>query len=167
MIDKFVQTMADAMADVQDGSTVLLAGFGAVGQPLHLIDGWIEQSAKDLTIVANNPGVGRIGLARLRDLGRVRKVICSFPRSSESNWKSYRRAPWPNACTPQAPVFLPFLPPLPSEHGWRKARNTEKSTAEHMSWETHFPVIWRWLNAGRLIVGETSPIASQAATSIR
>ncbi|NND48646.1 MAG: 3-oxoacid CoA-transferase subunit A [Rhizobiales bacterium] len=83
MIDKFVQTMADAMADVQDGSTVLLAGFGAVGQPLHLIDGLIEQGAKDLTIVANNPGVGRVGLARLLDLGRVRKVICSFPRSSD------------------------------------------------------------------------------------
>ena len=83
MIDKFVQTMADAMDGIKDGSTVLLAGFGAVGQPLHLIDGLIEQGAKDLTIVANNPGVGRVGLARLLDLGRVRKVVCSFPRSSD------------------------------------------------------------------------------------
>ena len=83
MIDKFVQTMADAVDGIKDGSTVLLAGFGAVGQPVHLIDGLIEQGARDLTIVANNPGVGRVGLARLLDLGRVRKVICSFPRSSD------------------------------------------------------------------------------------
>jgi 3-oxoadipate CoA-transferase alpha subunit len=83
MIDKFVQTMADAMAGVADGSTVLIAGFGAVGQPVHLIDGLIEQGAKELTVVANNPGVGRVGLARLLELGRVRKVICSFPRSSD------------------------------------------------------------------------------------
>jgi 3-oxoadipate CoA-transferase alpha subunit len=83
MINKFVQTMADAMAGVADGSTVLIAGFGAVGQPVHLIDGLIEQGAKELTVVANNPGVGRVGLARLLELGRVRKVICSFPRSSD------------------------------------------------------------------------------------
>jgi len=83
MIDKFVQSMAEAMDGVEDGSTVLIAGFGAVGQPVHLIDGLIEQGAKDLTVVANNPGVGRVGLARLLELGRVRKVICSFPRSSD------------------------------------------------------------------------------------
>lgn len=81
MIDKFVQSMADAMDGVKDGATVLIAGFGAVGQPLHLIDGLIEQGAKELVVVSNNPGVGRVGLARLLDLGRVRKVICSFPRS--------------------------------------------------------------------------------------
>jgi 3-oxoadipate CoA-transferase, alpha subunit len=81
MIDKFVQSMADAMDGVKDGATVLIAGFGAVGQPLHLIDGLIEQGARDLVVVSNNPGVGRVGLARLLDLGRVRKVICSFPRS--------------------------------------------------------------------------------------
>lgn len=83
MIDKFVRTMAEAMEGIQDGSTVLIAGFGSVGQPNALIDGLIEQGAKDLTVVANNPGVGRVGLARLLDLGRVRKIICSFPRSSD------------------------------------------------------------------------------------
>jgi len=83
MIDKFVRTMAEAMEGVKDGSTVLVGGFGSVGQPNALIDGLIEQGAKDLTIVANNPGVGRVGLARLLDLGRVRKIICSFPRSSD------------------------------------------------------------------------------------
>jgi 3-oxoadipate CoA-transferase alpha subunit len=83
MIDKFVQSTADAMEGVRDGSTVLIGGFGAIGQPNHLIDGLIEQGATDLTVVANNPGVGRTGLARLLDVGRVRKILCSFPRSSD------------------------------------------------------------------------------------
>jgi 3-oxoadipate CoA-transferase alpha subunit len=83
MINKIVQTMADAMAGIKDGSTVLIGGFGSVGQPVHLIDGLIEQGAKDLTVVSNNPGVGRVGLARLFAVGQVRKVICSFPRSSD------------------------------------------------------------------------------------
>jgi 3-oxoadipate CoA-transferase alpha subunit len=83
MIDKIVQSMADAMADIKDGSTVLVGGFGAVGQPNALIDGLIEQGATDLIVAANNAGVGHIGLARLMELGRVRKIICSFPRSSD------------------------------------------------------------------------------------
>ena len=83
MINKIVRDMAEAMQGIQDGSTVLIGGFGAVGQPNALIDGLIEQGAKDLTVVANNAGVGRIGLARLMELGRVRKIICSFPRSSD------------------------------------------------------------------------------------
>lgn len=83
MINKIVASIADALADIKDGSTVLVGGFGAAGQPLQLIDGLIEQGAKDLTIVANNAGSGRAGLARLLDLGRVRKVVCSFPRSSD------------------------------------------------------------------------------------
>ena len=83
MINKIVQSMAEAMADIKDGSTVLIGGFGAVGQPNALIDGLIEQGATDLTVAANNAGVGHIGLARLMELGRVRKIICSFPRSSD------------------------------------------------------------------------------------
>jgi 3-oxoadipate CoA-transferase alpha subunit len=83
MIDKIVQTMADAMAGIADGSVVLLGGFGAVGQPNALIDGLIEQGAKHLTVACNNAGVGRLGLARLMDLERVDKLICSFPRSSD------------------------------------------------------------------------------------
>ena len=85
MIDKRVATMAEAMAGVPDGATVLVGGFGAVGQPNALIDGLIEQGAGDLTIVANNAGVGRVGLARLMELGRVRRIVCSFPRSSDSS----------------------------------------------------------------------------------
>jgi 3-oxoadipate CoA-transferase, alpha subunit len=83
MINKIVQDMADAMAGIKDGSTVLIGGFGAVGQPNALIEGLINQGAKDLTVAANNAGVGHVGLARLMELGRVRKIICSFPRSSD------------------------------------------------------------------------------------
>ena len=81
MINKIVRTMAEAMAGIGDGAVVLLGGFGSIGQPNALIDGLIEHGAKDLTVVSNNAGVGRIGLARLLELGRVRKIICSYPRS--------------------------------------------------------------------------------------
>jgi 3-oxoadipate CoA-transferase alpha subunit len=83
MINKIVQSMADAMAGIADGSIVLLGGFGSVGQPNALIDGLIEQGAKGLTVACNNAGAGRVGLARLMDLGRVAKIVCSFPRSSD------------------------------------------------------------------------------------
>ncbi len=83
MINKIVQSMADAMAGIKDGSTVLIGGFGAVGQPNALIDGLIEQGASDLTVACNNAGVGHVGLARLMELGRVSKIVCSFPRSSD------------------------------------------------------------------------------------
>src|SRR5262249_45870927 len=63
MINKIVQSMAQAMADIRDGAVVLLGGFGSIGQPNALIDGLIEQGAKDLTVVSNNAGVGRAGLA--------------------------------------------------------------------------------------------------------
>ena len=81
MINKIVQTMAEAMTGIDDGAVVLLGGFGSIGQPNALIDGLIEHGASDLTVVSNNAGVGRIGLARLLELGRVRKIICSYPRS--------------------------------------------------------------------------------------
>jgi 3-oxoadipate CoA-transferase alpha subunit len=83
MINKIVQSVADALAGVKDGSIVLVGGFGSVGQPDALIEGLIEQGAKDLVAVANNAGIGHVGLARLMELGRVRKIICSFPRSSD------------------------------------------------------------------------------------
>ena len=84
MIDKHVRSVAEALEGVADGSTVLVGGFGAVGQPNALIEGLIEQGAKDLTVVANNAGTGQVGLARLMLLGRVRKIVCSFPRSAGS-----------------------------------------------------------------------------------
>ena len=84
MINKIVRSIAEALEGVKDGSTVLMGGFGAVGQPDELIEGLIEQGAKDLTVVANNAGAGKVGLAKLMEAGRVRKIICSFPRSAGS-----------------------------------------------------------------------------------
>lgn len=81
MISKVVESLAQAVAGIQDGSVVLIGGFGEVGQPRALVDALIEQGASNLTVVANNAGVGHAGIARLMELGRVRKVICSFPRS--------------------------------------------------------------------------------------
>jgi len=85
MIDKIAASVADALANVRDGSTVLIGGFGTSGIPGELIDGLIEQGAKDLTVVNNNAGNGDTGLAALLKTGRVRKVICSFPRQVDSH----------------------------------------------------------------------------------
>ncbi len=84
MIDRIVKTMAEAMTGIADGAVVLLGGFGSVGQPQALIDGLIEQGARDLTVVANNAGSGGEGLAKLLALGRVRRIVCSYPRSPSS-----------------------------------------------------------------------------------
>ncbi|MDR3660933.1 MAG: 3-oxoacid CoA-transferase subunit A [Mycobacterium sp.] len=84
MIDKIVRSMAEAMVGIGDGAVVLIGGFGAVGQPDALIEGLVEQGATDLTVVANNAGTGHAGLARLMELGRVRRIVCSFPRSAGS-----------------------------------------------------------------------------------
>ncbi|VCU71306.1 3-oxoadipate CoA-transferase subunit A [Pigmentiphaga humi] len=84
MINKIVASVAEALADVKDGSTVLVGGFGTAGLPNALIDGLIEQGAKDLVVVNNNAGNGYTGLAALLKTERVRKVICSFPRQADS-----------------------------------------------------------------------------------
>lgn len=84
MIDKTVATVAAAVADIPDGATVMIGGFGTAGMPSQLIDALIEQGARDLTIVNNNAGNGDIGLAALLKKKRVRKIICSFPRQTDS-----------------------------------------------------------------------------------
>ncbi len=83
MINKIVQSMAEALAGISDGSVVLVGGFGSIGQPNALIEALIEQGARELTIVANNAGVGHSGLARLMEVGRVRKIVCSYPRTTD------------------------------------------------------------------------------------
>jgi 3-oxoadipate CoA-transferase, alpha subunit len=84
MIDKIASTIAQALAGTQDGATVMIGGFGTAGIPNELIDGLIAQGAKDLTIVNNNAGNGDEGLAALLKAGRVRKIICSYPRQADS-----------------------------------------------------------------------------------
>ncbi|GLS12839.1 3-oxoacid CoA-transferase subunit A [Hydrogenophaga electricum] len=85
MIDKIAPSIAEALAGVQDGATVLIGGFGTAGIPNELIDGLIAQGARGLTVVNNNAGNGDTGLAALLATGRVRKIICSFPRQVDSH----------------------------------------------------------------------------------
>ena len=84
MIDKTVASLDEAVADVHDGATVMIGGFGGAGMPAELIDALIGQGARELTIVNNNAGNGETGLAALLKAGRVRKILCSFPRQADS-----------------------------------------------------------------------------------
>ena len=85
MIDKIAASIDEALQDVPHGATVMIGGFGTAGIPNELIEGLIRQGARDLTIVNNNAGNGDHGLAALLKTGRVRKVICSFPRQVDSH----------------------------------------------------------------------------------
>lgn len=82
---EILESVDEAVRGIEDGSTVLVGGFGFAGMPFDLVDGLIRQGAKDLTIVSNNAGNGDVGLAALLKTGRVRKVVCSFPRQSDSH----------------------------------------------------------------------------------
>ena len=84
MIDKTVADVAEAVAGIRDGATVMIGGFGRAGQPVELIDALIAGGASGLTIVNNNAGNGDTGLAALLAAGRVRRIVCSFPRQSDS-----------------------------------------------------------------------------------
>jgi 3-oxoadipate CoA-transferase alpha subunit len=84
LINKIVATTAAAVADIPDGTTIMIGGFGTAGMPSELVDAMIAQGAKDLTIVSNNAGNGETGLAALIKAKRVKKIICSFPRQTDS-----------------------------------------------------------------------------------
>lgn len=84
MIDKLRASVAEALQDVRDGATVLIGGFGNSGVPHELIDGLIDQGARDLVLVSNNAGNGDHGMAALIKARRVRKIVCSFPRQADS-----------------------------------------------------------------------------------
>ncbi len=84
MIDKRFASAREAVADLHDGATVMIGGFGEAGSPIELIHALIDQGASGLTVVSNNTGTGLVGLAALLRAGRVRKVVCSFPRTAGS-----------------------------------------------------------------------------------
>ena len=84
MIDKQLKSAALAIADIRDGATIMIGGFGEAGSPIELIHALIDQGAKDLTVINNNTGNGEVGLAALIKNGQVKKMICSYPRSSHS-----------------------------------------------------------------------------------
>ncbi|HJT40446.1 MAG TPA: 3-oxoacid CoA-transferase subunit A [Sphingobium sp.] len=85
MIDKSMNSAAAAVADIRDGASVMIGGFGTAGMPDELIDALIARGTGDLTIINNNAGNGETGVAALIKAGRVRKIICSFPRQSDSH----------------------------------------------------------------------------------
>jgi len=85
MIDKFVPSIAAALAGITDGATILLGGFGSVGQPQQLLEGVIALGVRNLTIVSNNAGGAFGGLPKLMATGAIAKVICSYPRSTEAS----------------------------------------------------------------------------------
>jgi 3-oxoadipate CoA-transferase alpha subunit len=84
VISKVVESAAAAVAGIEDGATIMIGGFGVAGLPAALVDAVIEQGARDLTIVSNNAGTGDTGLAALLRTKRVRKIICSYPRQTDS-----------------------------------------------------------------------------------
>jgi 3-oxoadipate CoA-transferase alpha subunit len=84
MIDKFVPDIATALEGVADGATIMMGGFGAIGQPTALVDHIADMGVKDLTIIANNAGAAFGGMTKLLQAGAIRKVVCSYPRSTNS-----------------------------------------------------------------------------------
>ncbi|UXN06214.1 3-oxoacid CoA-transferase subunit A [Bartonella sp. HY761] len=82
-MNKTIGSLADAVKNIHDGATIMIGGFGGSGAPIELIHALIDKGAKDLTVINNNAGNGRIGIAAMIDAGMVKKMICSFPRSSD------------------------------------------------------------------------------------
>lgn len=103
MINKILPSVHDAVADIFDGATILISGFGEAGSPIELIHALIDQGAKNLTVVSNNAGSGHVGLAALIEQRRVRKVICSYPRTANSKVfpELYRKGEIELELTPQ------------------------------------------------------------------
>ncbi|MGO1766205.1 3-oxoadipate CoA-transferase [Advenella sp. S44] len=106
MINKFLDDIHEALADVFDGATVLIGGFGGAGHPTELIHALIDQGAKELTVVNNNAGNHDTGLAALIKAGRVRKMICSFPKASHSYVfnEMYKEGKIELECVPQGTI---------------------------------------------------------------
>lgn len=154
MIDKSVSTLSEAIAGIHDGATILIGGFGPAGQPTFLIDALIDQGARDLTIINNNAGNGEVGLAALLKAGRVRKIICSFPRQVDSQIfdNLYRRGKVELELVPQgnlaariqaAGAGLGAVCPPATARRWRKARRHGKSTVATTCWSTRSKPISR------------------------
>lgn len=167
MINKIANSVADAMAGIQDGSTVMVGGFGTAGIPNELIDGLIAHGAKDLTVVNNNAGNGDTGMAALLKTGRVRKIICSFPRQADSYVfdELYRSGKLELELTPQGNLSEriraagagvgAFFTPTGFGTDLAKGKETAKSTARCTCWNTPFTATWPWLRPSAATAGAT------------
>ena len=155
MIDKTVRSAAEALEGVRDGAVVLMGGFGNVGEPMALMDGLIEQGAKDLTVVGIHAGVAEDHVARLVGLGRVRKVIVSWTRSTTPSAFAplYAAGRIELELVPQGTLaeriraagagFRPSSPPPPPGPSWRRARKPARSTGGSMCWNRRSTPTWR------------------------
>jgi 3-oxoadipate CoA-transferase alpha subunit len=156
MINKIADSIAEALAGVQDGATVLIGGFGTSGNPIELIDGLIAQGARDLTVVNNNAGNADEGLAALLKTGQVRKIICSFPRQVDS-WvfdDLYRAGRIELELVPQGNLAERMRAagagigassaPRPTARSSPRARRRARSTESITCWSTPSTATWHW-----------------------
>lgn len=187
MISKIVSSAAEALADIEDGSTVLIGGFGLAGHPVALIEGLLEQGATDLTIVSNNAGNGDHGLAALIAAGRVRKVTCSFPRQVDS-WhfdRAYRAGAVELELVPQGNLAERLRAAgvgvgaffTPTGVGTELALGKEHRTIDGKQYVLEYPIrgdvalvgAWKGDRWGNLLYRETSrnfnPLMAAAATT--
>jgi 3-oxoadipate CoA-transferase alpha subunit len=150
MINKFFDSPQAALADLPDGATVMLGGFGNAGMPVELIDALIAHGAKDLTVVNNNAGNGDTGLAALIGAGRVRKILCSFPRQADS-WhfdKLYRAGKLELELVPQGTLAERIRAAgagvggffTPTAHGTRLAEGKETRRIGDRDYVLEFPI---------------------------
>jgi 3-oxoadipate CoA-transferase alpha subunit len=155
VIDKTVTSVEAAVADIFDGATVMIGGFGTAGMPSELIDALIARGPRELTIVNNNAGNGDTGLAALLKARRVRKIICSFPRQTDSHVFDalYRSGEIELELTPQGNLaeriraagagIGGFFTPTGYGTCWPKGRRRASSTANTMCWSRLFTPILR------------------------
>ena len=175
MINKIADNIAQALQGTPDGATVLIGGFGTAGIPIELIDGLIAQGARDLTVVNNNAGNGEAGLAALLKTGRVRKVICSFPRQADSQVFDalYRSGKLELELVPQGNLaerlraagagIGAFFTPT----GFGTRRKHASSTDAPMCWNTPYGETWHSSRQSAATAGATWSIARRRATSAR
>jgi 3-oxoadipate CoA-transferase alpha subunit len=153
MIDKFVHSMADAMTGIADGSTILLGGFGDVGIPTALLDGLIQQGARDLTIVAVAGGRDGSAIEQLLSLGRVRKLICSFVRPASLSGRLLQRGDLEVEIIPQGTMaermraagagITGFYTPTGADTLLAEDVRRARSAADSVCWNTRCPATSR------------------------
>ena len=171
MIDKFVASAEAALADIPDGATIMIGGFGGAGMPVVLIDALIAQGARNLTIVNNNAGNADTGLAALIAAKRVRKILCSFPRQTDS-WhfdKAYRAGELELELVPQGTLAERIRAAgagigaffTPTAFGTDLAKGKETRRIGDRDYVLEYP------RPSAPTVGATSPTARRRATSRR
>ena len=154
MIDKRSSDPAAALGVVGDGATVMIGGFGEAGSPVELIDALMDQGAGDLTVVSNNAGSGTTGLAALIRAGRVTKIVCSYPRSSDSmafaelyrraasTWNWFHRARSLSASEREEREYRRSIRRPGPEPNLLKTKNIACSPAASAYWSTQSLQIW-------------------------